>query len=84
MRRIHGYHYRSGAQTVQHSYIDGFLQVIVNNIMVHHTSLFGGPKYVLPRLLHNLAVAFLLTEAHSSYDDVAQHLSRNLLRQHQT
>ena len=73
MRRIHGYHHRSGAQTmnaletVQHSYIDGFLQVFVN-IMVQHVSPFGGAKHVFSKLLHNLAVTFLLSEAHSGYD----------------
>jgi sterol desaturase/sphingolipid hydroxylase (fatty acid hydroxylase superfamily) len=73
LRRIHGYHHRSGAQTmnaletVQHSYIDGFLQVVVN-ILVQHISPFGGPKHVFSRLLHNLTVTFLLSEAHSGYN----------------
>jgi hypothetical protein len=73
MRRIHGYHHRSGAQTmnaletVQHSYIDGFLQVVVN-ILVQHISPFGGPKHVFSKLLHNLTVTFLLSEAHSGYN----------------
>jgi sterol desaturase/sphingolipid hydroxylase (fatty acid hydroxylase superfamily) len=73
MRKVHGYHHRSGKttmnalETVQHSYIDGFLQVFVN-IMVQQISPFGGPKHVFSRLLHNLTVTYLLSEAHSGYD----------------
>lgn len=61
MRKVHGYHHRSGKttmnalETVQHSYIDGFLQVFVN-IVVQQISPFGGPKHVFSRLLHNLTV----------------------------
>jgi hypothetical protein len=39
MPRIHGYHHRSGAQTM-----NGFLQ---------HINMFGPPSIVLSRLLHN-------------------------------
>jgi sterol desaturase/sphingolipid hydroxylase (fatty acid hydroxylase superfamily) len=73
MRKIHGYHHRSGKttmnalETVQHSYIDGFLQVFVN-IVVQQITPFGAAKHVLSRLLHNLSVTYLLTEAHSGYD----------------
>lgn len=75
IRKIHGYHHRSGSgmkkslnslETVQHSYIDGFLQVFVN-IMVQQISPFGGAKHVLSRLIHNLSVTYLLSEAHSGY-----------------
>jgi hypothetical protein len=74
VRRVHGYHHRSGntlnaLETVQHSYIDGFLQVFVN-IMVQKISPFGGPKHVMSRLLHNLSVTYLLSEAHSGYRDL--------------
>ncbi|VEU36795.1 unnamed protein product [Pseudo-nitzschia multistriata] len=74
VRRVHGYHHRSGntlnaLETVQHSYIDGFLQVFVN-IMVQKISPFGGPKHVMSRLLHNLVVTYLLSEAHSGYRDL--------------
>ncbi len=74
VRRVHGYHHRSGntlnaLETVQHSYIDGFLQVFVN-IMVQKVSPFGGAKHVMSRLLHNLSVTYLLSEAHSGYRDL--------------
>eukprot|EP00536_Pseudo-nitzschia_multiseries_P008496 jgi/Psemu1/287833/fgenesh1_pg.216_\ len=81
VRRVHGYHHRSGTtlnslETVQHSYIDGFLQVFVN-IMVQQISPFGGPKHVMSRLLHNLSVTYLLSEAHSGYRDLPW-MSHNL------
>jgi len=81
VRRVHGYHHRSGKtlnalETVQHSYIDGFLQVFVN-IMVQKISPFGGPKHVMSRLLHNLSVTYLLSEAHSGYRDLPW-MSHNL------
>jgi hypothetical protein len=78
IKRIHGYHHRSGSgskkslnslETVQHSYIDGFLQVFVN-ILVQQISPFGGPKHVLSRLIHNLSVTYLLSEAHSGYSSL--------------
>ena len=75
MRRVHGYHHRMSShtlnslETVQHSYIDGFLQVCVN-ILVQQITPFGaiGHKHVLSRLAHNLLVTYLLSEAHSGYD----------------
>eukprot|EP00579_Thalassiosira_antarctica_P025531 CAMPEP_0202019062 /NCGR_PEP_ID=MMETSP0905-20130828/41010_1 /ASSEMBLY_ACC=CAM_ASM_000554 /TAXON_ID=420261 /ORGANISM="Thalassiosira antarctica, Strain CCMP982" /LENGTH=352 /DNA_ID=CAMNT_0048580207 /DNA_START=295 /DNA_END=1353 /DNA_ORIENTATION=+ len=74
LRRVHGYHHRStntlnSLETVQHSYIDGFLQVAVN-IVVQQISLFGGfgHKHAMSRLFHNLVVTYLLSEAHSGYD----------------
>lgn len=81
VKRLHGYHHSSGntlnaLQTVQHSYIDGFLQVFVN-IMVQQISPFGGPKHVMSRLLHNLSVTYLLSESHSGYRDLPW-LSHNL------
>ena len=80
-RKVHGYHHRSGntlnaLETVQHSYIDGFLQVFVN-IMVQQISPFGGAKHVMSRLLHNLSVTYLLSEAHSGYRDLPW-MSHNL------
>eukprot|EP00531_Pseudo-nitzschia_arenysensis_P010525 CAMPEP_0116152036 /NCGR_PEP_ID=MMETSP0329-20121206/20428_1 /TAXON_ID=697910 /ORGANISM="Pseudo-nitzschia arenysensis, Strain B593" /LENGTH=413 /DNA_ID=CAMNT_0003648713 /DNA_START=19 /DNA_END=1261 /DNA_ORIENTATION=- len=74
VRKVHGYHHRSGntlnaLETVQHSYIDGFLQVFVN-IMAQKVSPFGGAKHVMSRLLHNLSVTYLLSEAHSGYRDL--------------
>jgi len=82
VRKIHGYHHRSGnttlnaLETVQHSYLDGFLQVSVN-IMVQQISPFGGPKHVMSRLLHNLGVTYLLSESHSGYRDLPW-MSHNL------
>jgi sterol desaturase/sphingolipid hydroxylase (fatty acid hydroxylase superfamily) len=75
MRKIHGYHHRvnshslNALETVQHSYLDGFLQVAVN-ILVQQISPFGGfgHKHSLSRLAHNVVVTYLLTEAHSGYD----------------
>lgn len=81
VRRVHGYHHRSTStlnalETVQHSYLDGFLQVFVN-ILVQQISPFGGPKHVMSRLAHNLIVTYLLSEAHSGYRDVPW-MSHNL------
>lgn len=75
MRKVHGYHHRvtshslNALETVQHSYLDGFLQVAVN-VLVQQISPFGGfgHKHFLSRLAHNLVVTYLLTEAHSGYD----------------
>ena len=73
LRQAHGYHHRhtNGAlnpvETVQHSYLDGGLQVMVN-ILVQHISPFGGPKHILSRLIHNVIVTYLLTESHSGYN----------------
>ena len=47
LRKMHGYHHRitshslNSLETVQHSYIDGFLQVAVN-VLVQQISPFGG------------------------------------------
>jgi sterol desaturase/sphingolipid hydroxylase (fatty acid hydroxylase superfamily) len=73
MRKVHGYHHRwsnhglNSLETVQHSYLDGFLQVFVN-IMVQQISPFGGPKHPLSKLFHNIVVTYLLSEAHSGYN----------------
>ena len=73
MRAAHGYHHRhtSGAlnpvETVQHSYLDGGLQVMVN-ILVQHITPFGGHKHMMSRLIHNIIVTYLLTESHSGYN----------------
>ncbi|KAL3939399.1 MAG: hypothetical protein SGBAC_005867 [Bacillariaceae sp.] len=75
LRKVHGYHHRinshslNALETVQHSYVDGFLQVAVN-VLVQQISPFGGfgHKHFLSRLAHNLVVTYLLTEAHSGYD----------------
>lgn len=73
VRKVHGYHHRSSSkalnalETVQHSYMDGFLQVAVN-VIVQQISPFGGPKHAMSRLIHNIVVTYLLSEAHSGYD----------------
>jgi len=75
IRKIHGYHHRitshslNSLETVQHSYLDGFLQVAVN-ILVQQITPFGdfGTKHFISRLAHNLIVTYLLSEAHSGYD----------------
>jgi sterol desaturase/sphingolipid hydroxylase (fatty acid hydroxylase superfamily) len=76
LRAIHGYHHRKGhtlnaLETVQHSYADGFLQVVVN-ILVQQVSFFpgAGDKHPLSRILHNIIVTYLLTESHSGYRDL--------------
>jgi len=71
-RKQHVVHHRwskslNAVETVQHSYIDGFLQVVVN-IIVQQISPFGGPKHPLSRIIHNIVVTYLLTESHSGYD----------------
>jgi len=74
LRKCHTYHHRhpsshslNSLEVVQHSYLDGFMQVVVN-IVVQHISPFGGPKHTLSRLFHNLIVTYLLAESHSGYD----------------
>lgn len=74
LRAVHGYHHRkqhtlNALETVQHSYVDGALQVMVN-ILVQQITPFGplGAKHPLSRLLHNMVVTYLLVESHSGYD----------------
>ena len=62
-------------ETVQHSYMDGALQVACNVLVQRAPSVIwvgGGfalaPKHPLSRVLHNLVVTYLLAEAHSGYD----------------
>ena len=71
-RKQHVVHHKwssslNAVETVQHSYIDGFLQVVVN-IIVQQISPFGGGKHPLSRIIHNVVVTYLLTESHSGYD----------------
>jgi sterol desaturase/sphingolipid hydroxylase (fatty acid hydroxylase superfamily) len=42
------------------------LQVAVN-ILVQQISSFGGAKHMMSRLMHNVVVTYLLSEAHSEY-----------------
>eukprot|EP00658_Telonema_sp_P-2_P032373 TRINITY_DN23990_c0_g1_i5.p1 TRINITY_DN23990_c0_g1~~TRINITY_DN23990_c0_g1_i5.p1 ORF type:complete len:183 (+),score=41.23 TRINITY_DN23990_c0_g1_i5:45-551(+) len=48
---------------LEHSAVDGALQVLVN-IMVQRHSLWG-PKSRLARALHNIVVTWMLTESHT-------------------
>merc|ERR1711998_513573 len=72
-KKHHAYHHRAqrhalnAVETVQHSYVDGALQVAVN-ILVQQISPFGDDKHPLSRLLHNVLVTYLLCESHSGYD----------------
>lgn len=52
---------------VNHSLFDGALQVAVN-IFVQCLAPWGVPKHKFSRLLHNILVTYLLTEAHSGMD----------------
>jgi len=52
---------------VNHSLLDGALQVAVN-IFVQNLPLLGEPKHKLSRLVHNVVVTYLLTEAHAGLD----------------
>lgn len=52
---------------VNHSLLDGALQVAVN-IFVQNLPLLGCPKHKLSRLVHNVLVTYLLTEAHAGLD----------------
>ncbi|GMI17993.1 hypothetical protein TrLO_g9054 [Triparma laevis f. longispina] len=71
----HRYHHRTRGkdiepvETVQHGYLDGAAQVVVN-VIVQQISPFGfGNKHFLSRLLHNILVTYLLTESHSGLDE---------------
>jgi len=52
---------------VNHSLADGALQVAVN-ILVQNLPLLGVQKHKLSRLVHNVVVTYLLTEAHAGLD----------------
>jgi len=55
------------ASVVNHTLIDGGLQVVVN-ICVQNLPLLGCPKHKMSRLLHNILVTYMLTEAHAGLD----------------
>lgn len=52
---------------VHHSLVDGAFQVTIN-ILVQNLPFYGCPKHKLSRFIHNMAVTYLLTEAHSGLD----------------
>lgn len=76
MRKMHALHhdgYSPKALTVDtvihHHFIDGFLQVFVNVLVQQYTPF--GPwrsKHLVSRAVHNIAVTYLLCEAHSGFD----------------
>jgi len=83
LRNAHSFHHRkahtlNALETVQHSYADGLLQVVVN-IAVQQLSPFPGVlgKHPLSRIIHNVVVTYLLTESHSGYRDLP-FMSHNL------
>ena len=58
----------NAVETVQNSYLDAGIQVSIN-IFVQHLSPWGfAHKHPLSRVLHNLMVTYLLSEAHSGYN----------------
>ena len=77
VRSTHGDHHATGgalraSETTHHSLVDGMLQVAVNVVVQqrawHPWSGRWGRKHDLSRLLHNVAVTYMLTECHSGYD----------------
>lgn len=52
---------------LQHSFLDGLLQVFVNIAVQRHTP-WGSVKSRIARVLHNMIVTWMLTESHSSSD----------------
>ena len=61
-------HAHNACETVQNSYLDAGIQVMIN-IFVQNISPWGfGCKHPLSRAAHNLMVTYLLSEAHSGYD----------------
>lgn len=52
---------------VNHSLVDGALQVAVN-IFVQNLQPWGVPKHKFSRIMHNILVTYLLTEAHCGLD----------------
>ena len=61
-------HAHNACETVQNSYLDAGIQVMIN-IFVQNISPWGfGAKHPLSRVAHNLMVTYLLSEAHSGYD----------------
>eukprot|EP00929_Paragymnodinium_shiwhaense_P006969 TRINITY_DN110920_c0_g1_i1.p1 TRINITY_DN110920_c0_g1~~TRINITY_DN110920_c0_g1_i1.p1 ORF type:complete len:473 (+),score=55.62 TRINITY_DN110920_c0_g1_i1:90-1508(+) len=56
----------NATETVYHSLVDGFLQVLIN-IIVQQISPWGH-KHPLSRFFHNILVTYLLCESHSGYD----------------
>jgi cholesterol 25-hydroxylase len=72
LRRWHHRHHENrrveSRDTLRHSLLDGSLQVLVN-IAVQRTTPWGAAKSRTARALHNVAVVWMLTEAHSAADE---------------
>eukprot|EP00929_Paragymnodinium_shiwhaense_P047367 TRINITY_DN24026_c0_g1_i1.p1 TRINITY_DN24026_c0_g1~~TRINITY_DN24026_c0_g1_i1.p1 ORF type:complete len:146 (-),score=14.27 TRINITY_DN24026_c0_g1_i1:139-576(-) len=59
--------YLVAESVVHHSLFDGILQVVVN-IVVQNMCFLGVPRHKFSRLVHNVVVTYLLTEAHAGLD----------------
>ena len=58
----------TASEVQHHSAVDAILQVGVN-ILVQNIALpYFGKKHLLSKLLHNVAVTYMLTEIHAGYD----------------
>ena len=76
----HRHHHRSAGErrrvrasdVLDHSLVDGTLQVLAN-VLVQRYGPLGGPKNFLSRLVHNVVVTYLLTDSHA---DTPYRLSR--------
>lgn len=55
----------SAFRTVNHSLVDGSLQVLTNILVQRHTP-WGSPKLTLARWLHNVVATCMLVEAHTT------------------
>jgi len=69
--KAHKRHHSTGhdlraRDVLEHSPLDGTLQVLVNIMVQRSTWWDVGPKSRLARALHNIAVTWMLTESHSS------------------
>uniref|UniRef100_A0A6U3QQ77 Fatty acid hydroxylase domain-containing protein n=1 Tax=Ditylum brightwellii TaxID=49249 RepID=A0A6U3QQ77_9STRA len=71
LRKFHRTHHHQhdgnleSRDTLNHSLVDGSLQVIVN-ILVQRTTPWGSVKTRLARALHNIFVTWMLVESHTS------------------
>jgi len=63
-----GTNFLSAELVVNQSLEDGTMQVLVNMLVQNMPLYWGLPKHKLSRLLHNILVTYLLSEAHSGLD----------------
>lgn len=57
-----------GRLVVNHSFLDGAAEVLVNILVQNLPLLLGMPKHKLSRFAHNVVVTYLLTESHCGLD----------------